>query len=98
MLGGLAFSFWLGLEEKRDKIGCYVSNRINTPFSDQFMRQCMQFGNSAGNFESSAFRRPFGHDSTAVLSKKSCTFNQIICRLSIIGRKKVHIDVKNRII
>ena len=29
----------------------------------------MQFGNSAGNFGSSAVRRPFGHDSAVVLSK-----------------------------
>ena len=29
----------------------------------------MQFGNSAGNFGGSTFRRPFGHDSAGGLSK-----------------------------
>ena len=29
----------------------------------------MRFGNSAGNFGGSAFRRSFGHDSVAGLSK-----------------------------
>ena len=29
----------------------------------------MRFGNSAGNFGGSAFRRPFGHDSAGGLSK-----------------------------
>ena len=29
----------------------------------------MQFGNSAGNFGGSAFRRPFGHESEGGLSK-----------------------------
>ena len=40
-----------------------------TPFSGQFRRQCMHFGNSAGNFGGSAVRRSFGHDSAAVMSK-----------------------------
>ena len=43
--------------------------RSYTPFSDQFRRQCMQFGNSTGNFVGSAVRRPVGHDSTGGLSK-----------------------------
>ena len=34
-----------------------------------FRRQCMQFGNCVGNFGGSAVRRPFGHDSAAVMSK-----------------------------
>ena len=41
----------------------------NTTCSGQFRRQCMQFGNSAGNFGGSTFRRPFGHDSACGLSK-----------------------------
>ena len=40
-----------------------------TPFPGQFRRQCMHFWKSAGNFGGSAFRRPFGHDSAAGLSK-----------------------------
>ena len=40
-----------------------------TPFSGQFRRQCMHFGNSAGNFGGSAVRRPVGHDSAAAMSK-----------------------------
>ena len=41
-----------------------------TPFSGQFSeRQWTQFGNSAGNFGGSEFRRPFGHDSAGGLSK-----------------------------
>ena len=43
-------------------------NYITTPFSCQFRRQCMQFGNSAGNFGGSALRRMFGHDSACGLS------------------------------
>ena len=42
---------------------------MDTPFSGQFRRQFMQFGNIAGNFGGSAFRRPFGHDSACGLSK-----------------------------
>ena len=42
---------------------------VYTPFSGQFRRQCMQFGNSAGNLDVSAIRRPFGHDSACGLSK-----------------------------
>ena len=34
----------------------------------------MQLGNSAGNFGGSAFRRPFGHDSAAGLSKLVALF------------------------
>ena len=41
---------------------------IITPFSGQFRRQCIQFGNSAGNFGNSAFWRPFGHDSVGGVS------------------------------
>ena len=41
----------------------------STPFSGQFRRQCMHFGNSAGNFGGSAVRRPVGHDSAAAMSK-----------------------------
>ena len=40
-----------------------------TPFSGQFRRQCMHFGNSAGNFGGSAVRQPVGHDSAAAMSK-----------------------------
>ena len=40
-----------------------------TPFSGQFRRQCMHFGNSAGNFGGSAVRRPVGHGSAAAMSK-----------------------------
>ena len=42
---------------------------ITTPFSGQFRRQCMHFGNSEGNFGGSAVRRPVGHDSAAAMSK-----------------------------
>ena len=45
-----------------------IPRRVNT-FSGQFRRQCMQFGNIAGNFSGSAFRRPIGHDSAGGLSK-----------------------------
>ena len=41
----------------------------STPFSGQFRRQCMHFGNSAGNFGGSAVRRSVGHDSAAAMSK-----------------------------
>ena len=42
---------------------------MDTPFFGQFRRQFIQFGNIAGNFGGSAFRRPFGHDSACGLSK-----------------------------
>ena len=48
---------------------CTPSPRQHTPFPGQFRCQCMQFGNSAVNFDGSAFRRPFGHDSACGLSK-----------------------------
>ena len=38
-------------------------------FSGQFRRQCMHYGNGAGNFGVSAVRRPVGHDSAAAMSK-----------------------------
>ena len=41
----------------------------STPFSGQFRRQCVHFGNSAGNFGGSAVRRPVGYDSEAAMSK-----------------------------
>ena len=40
-----------------------------TLFSGQFRRQCMHFGNSAGNFGGSVVRQPVGHDSAAAMSK-----------------------------
>ena len=43
--------------------------RRNTPFSGQFRRQCMHFGNSAGNFGGSTVRRPVGYNSAAAMSK-----------------------------
>ena len=46
------------------------------PFSGQFRRQCMQFGNSAGSLGGSAFRRPFGHDSAGGTVEISCTFTE----------------------
>ena len=42
---------------------------LHTPFSGQFRRQCMHFGNSAGNFGVSSVRRPVGYDSAAAMSK-----------------------------
>ena len=39
------------------------------PLSGQFRRQCIQFGNSAGNFGGSVFRRLFGYASACGLSK-----------------------------
>ena len=38
-------------------------------FSGQFGRQCIHFGNGAGNFGRSSVRRPVGHDSAAAMSK-----------------------------
>ena len=40
-----------------------------TPFSGQFRRQCMHFGNSAGNLGGSAVRRPVAHDAAVAMSK-----------------------------
>ena len=47
----------------------YNTFTISTPFSGQFRRQCMHFGNSADNFGGSAVRQPVGHDSAAAMSK-----------------------------
>ena len=46
-----------------------LEDLYSTPFSGQFRRQCMHFGNSAGNFGGSAVRRPVGHDSAAAMTK-----------------------------
>ena len=46
----------------------------------------MHFGNSAGNFGVSVFRRPFGHDSATRLSTLVALIPNS-SRLSIIGRK-----------
>ena len=56
---GLVFGFDLG----------HVCMYVCTPFSGQFRRQCMHFGNSAGNFGGLAIRRPVGHGSAAAMSK-----------------------------
>ena len=47
----------------------HFSRAGSTPFSGQFRRQCMHFGNSAGNFGGLAVRWPVGHDSAAAMSK-----------------------------
>ena len=53
--------------------GLYGSHQarrdVTTHFPGQFRRQCMHFGNSAGNFGGSEVRRPVGHDSAAAMSK-----------------------------
>ena len=46
----------------------WTQDNYNHTFSGQFRRQCMQFGNSAGNFGGLALRRTFGNDSACGLS------------------------------
>ena len=53
---------------QRDRFWPQISLPLYT-FFRQFRRQCMHFGNSAGNFVGSAVRRPVGHDSAAAMSK-----------------------------
>ena len=60
--------------ETRDRC-CPAGRSRLTPFSGQFRRQCMHFGNSAGNLGDSAFRRPVGLDSAAAMS--GCTFTEL---------------------